>query len=213
MSNLLKKPDYLPSGEIVAENVSAEDYLAHYTGTEIHYEWVEGFVIQMSPNTEEHLLLIDYLYDILRAYLWLNPIGKVRREFAMKLVKSFREPDIFLVLNSNPNSLTRTIMLGAPDICIEVVSDESSNRDYKDKLAEYEQLGVYEYWIIDSLNRRATFYRLHESSYVSVSSNAEQIYQTPLLPKLKFHIETFWQAELPDYYAVGEMVKAMWMED
>ena len=38
---------------------------------------------------------------------------------------------------------------GAPDLIIEVISDDSVGRDRAEKFEEYEEAGVREYWIID----------------------------------------------------------------
>jgi Uma2 family endonuclease len=209
MKHLLKK---LPSGEIVAEGVTAEEYFAHYTGSEIRYEWVEGYVIQMAPNHEEHDFLVNYFQYLLETYLSLHPIGQLRREFTVKFPQSFREPDLFIVLNNNPNLLTKTMMQGAPDICIEMVSKESSERDYHDKRTEYEVLGVREYWIIDYLTQSAAFYQLGEQG-IFVQIEIDTTYSSPLLPKLKIHIPTLWQTKLPNIVEIVETVKTMLAEE
>ena len=51
-------------------------------------------------------------------------------------------------------------MLGAADLCVEVVSPESVTRDCREKLTEYEQAGVREYWLIDPFRTQARFHRL-----------------------------------------------------
>ncbi|MBN1564899.1 MAG: hypothetical protein JXA10_13715 [Anaerolineae bacterium] len=34
-------------------------------------------------------------------------------------------------------------------------------------------------------------------------------YHTPKLPRLAIHVPTFWQDDLPDFFAVGQAVKTM----
>jgi hypothetical protein len=54
------------------------------------------------------------------------------------------------------------------------------------------------------------FYRLQpERHYAQIMPDSEGYYQTPLLPKLKIHIPTLYQAELPNMFEVIESVKAM----
>jgi Uma2 family endonuclease len=201
----------LPAGEIVAVGVSADEYLARYA--EHRYEWVKGAVIKMSPESLRHALIIKYLLRLLDAYFSLNPIGTVLDDpFVMRLeaAESYREPDLQVILNTNPGQLTDTAMIGPADICIEVVSPESGPRDYGDKFIEYEKASVKEYWIVDPLRRRCDFNRLAESGvYAACTPDDQGFYRTPLLPRLALHVPTLWQAELPDFFAIGQAVQAM----
>jgi Uma2 family endonuclease len=207
----LPVPATLPAGQIIATGVSAEDYLAQYAAT--FHEWVEGVVIKMTPESLRHALLIKYVQNLLDAYFSLKPIGQsLTAPFVMRLAAagSFREPDVQVILDGNPGELSDTAMIGPADICVEVVSPESATRDYGDKLIEYEQAGVREYWIIDPLRERAQFNRLDDSgTYASVQPDESGHYRTPLLPKLVLHVPTLWQDDLPDYFAIGRAVQAM----
>jgi Uma2 family endonuclease len=201
----------LPAGEIVAIGVSAEEYLARYA--EHHYEWVKGAVIKMSPVSEQHDLLTAYFRQLLDAYFAVNKVGRVRSApFVMRLdaTEAYREPDLQVILNTNPGQLTDTAMIGPADICIEVVSPESGPRDYGDNFIEYEKAGVKEYWIVDPLRRRCDFNRLAESGvYAALDPDDQGFYRTPLLPHLALHVPTLWQEELPDFFAIGQAVQAM----
>jgi Uma2 family endonuclease len=164
-----------------------------------------------------HQWIIDFLTDLLRAYFALRPIGQMLSDkFLMRLDKarSGREPDIMVILNDNPNKLTETMLLGAADICIEVVSPTSVARDYDEKYQEYETAGVSEYWILDYRRQVADFHRLNaEGKYERVMPTDDKTYTTPLLPDLKLHVPTLWEDTLPDFYAVGDMVRQMLREN
>jgi Uma2 family endonuclease len=200
-----------PAGEVVAAQVSAEEYMERYAAD--HYEWVKGVVIKMTPVSLKHDSLRHYLRQLLDAYFSLNPIGVVIGEpFVMRLetTDSYREPDLQVLLNTNPSKLTDTALLGPADICIEVVSPESVARDYGEKFEEYEKGGVGEYWIIDPAREVCHFYRLQESKLYTVCSPDEQgFYRTPRLPHLVLHIPTLWQEKLPDFFAIGQAVQEM----
>jgi Uma2 family endonuclease len=201
----------IPAEEIVATGVSAEDYLARYAET--FHEWVEGVVVKMSPVTLQHDLLTNYLRQWLNAYFALNPMGRVVGEpFVMRLdaIGRIREPDLQIILQGNPGQLTSTAMIGPADICIEVISPESVERDYGQKFSEYERAGVREYWIIDPLRQRADFNRLNESGiYTVIAPDDTDHYHTPLLPRLALHVPTLWVEPLPDIFAIGRAVQAM----
>jgi Uma2 family endonuclease len=197
---------------ILARDVSEAEYLKRYA--EHHAEWVEGFVIRMAPVTEDHDESTLYIVNLFQVYLELHPIAVMRREpFVMRAQadrQRFREPDLLLVLNEHLDRLTRTALLGAADLCVEIVSEGSVNTDYVVKFEEYERAGVQEYWIIDTMRRVALFYRLGEDGrYILQDIDAFGDYTTPMLPKLRIHVQTLWQSPPPGIFAVMDAVKAM----
>ena len=198
-------------GEIVATNVSLEDYMETYAGQ--HCEWIEGVVIKM-PGSLSHNKLIYYLYLFFRTYFDLRPIGQViGQPFVMRLPafpNRRREPDLMIVLKTNPHELKDTYLDGAADICIEIVSEESIERDHGDKFREYEIGGVPEYWIIDPLHDEARFYRLNgQGRYERQSEGADGDYRTPALPGLALHVPTFWQNELPGPTETAQQISTL----
>lgn len=202
--------DLLPSGEIVTEGVSAEDFSNNYEG---HYEWVQGYVIKMSPVSLVHDRLVEYIRTLLKAYFSLQKIGTVVGDpFTMRLdeIKSQRQPDLQIILEANAGNLTDKAMVGAADICVEVVSEGSTKADYGEKLIEYEAGGVREYWIVDPRRKAAYFHRLNaDGIYNPELTNNDGEYSTPLLPGLRLHVSTLWQDELPDFFAIGQAVQDM----
>jgi Uma2 family endonuclease len=207
----VKVPDAI-LGNVVASNVSVEEYMQTYA--ENFCEYVEGLVIQMSPVTSKHDHLTYYLRQLFETYLEIRPIGQVRSApFVMRLPKfpkRRREPDVFVVLNSNPHELTETYMDGPADICIEVVSDDSTKRDYGEKFMEYEKGGVKEYWLLDPLREESIFRRLGEDGlYHPQSLDELGYYRTPLLPGFALHVPTLWQEKLPGPSATVEAIQEM----
>ena len=183
---------------IVVTGVSGDDYMAHYAHD--FYEWVRGTLIKMSPVTKRHNQITRYLDFLLDTYFSLRPIGEVMTApFVMRVdaTESRREPDLQIILKDNPGELTDTAMIGAADICIEVVSAESAERDHSTKLVEYEKGGVREYWIIDPAQNESRFLRLVDGRYVDVAVDDQENYRTPLLPDFGLHVPTLWQETLP----------------
>lgn len=201
-----------PHGQIVALNVDADVYLEKYEG---HYEWVRGYVIEMSPVTEDHLALTDYIGRLLDAYLVLQPIGVTRKDpFVMRLptIPALRQPDLQVILGDNQQHLTPTAMNGPADICIEIVSVSSAAVDYDEKFSEYERGGVQEYWIIDPLQQTAQFYHTDAAGqFEPVATDGAGIYRTPRLPAFQLDTRRLWERPLPHYFAVGAIVQA-WFE-
>lgn len=197
---------------IVATNVSLEDYMEHYAA---HFcEWVEGVVIKMSPASMKHQQIMMYVYLLISAFFEIRPIGKlITQPFVMRLPafpKRRREPDMFVVLKTNPHELKETYMDGPADLCIEIVSLDSVKRDHGEKFEEYQIGGVPEYWIIDPLRDESRFYRLNEKGiYIRQQEDANGNYRTPTLPGLVLHVPTLWQETLPGPAATAAAVKEM----
>lgn len=209
--DMITVPKKYLSDNVVAVNVSEDDYLAGYG--EGRHEWIEGVVIQMSPASDRHQELSHYFLDLFRSYFSLNQIGRVRSEpFTMKTLNAYRQPDLQVILNDNPN-FTNTGMIGSADICLEIVSQESIERDYGTKFQEYQAAGVREYWIIDPLRNDARFFQLvEENLYAPIPFNENNIYQTPLLPNLKINVSTLWQEDLPNIIVIVDTVKSMFSD-
>ncbi|MEO0564953.1 MAG: Uma2 family endonuclease, partial [Chloroflexota bacterium] len=131
--------------------------------------------------------------------------------FVMRLetTSTRREPDVMVILNDNPYELKETLLEGPADICIEVVSPESTARDHGEKFDEYEKGGVLEYWIIDPMRKQARFNRLSENQVYELIEIGNSIYSTPLLPDLEIHVDVFWQDKLPNYMEVAAALQSM----
>lgn len=200
-----------PAGQIVVSGVSEEDFMELYA--ELHCEWVEGHLIKMSPVSEPHDDIVYYVRNLVSAYFALKPLGRIRGEpFVMRLegMRVGREPDLQIILGDNQANIQHTRMNGPADICIEVVSPGSIETDYGDKFKEYQEGGVKEYWLLDPMRSEATFYRLNDKGvYQRVDVNEDGYYRTPLLPRFALHVETLWEAQLPDIIAAVEAVRRM----
>lgn len=205
----VRLPRRFPAGEIIGVNISAETFIAEYAAD--FCEWVEGVVIQMAPVTEAHDWLTAFFRQWLDAYFALHPIGQVRQApFVLRLESRSvsREPDLQIVLHGNAGQLTPTAMIGAADICLEIVSEESRARDYGDKFKDYEAAGVREYWIIDPLQQEASFYRLNTAGrYARQTLDGQGQYITPLLPRFALPVALLWRDPKPDILAIVDIVR------
>jgi Uma2 family endonuclease len=71
-----------------------------------------------------------------------------------------------------------------PTIVVEFVSAGKVNqeRDYLAKRAEYREIGVREYWVIDRFRRTLTIFRFGGDSDQELVISEKENYETPLLP-------------------------------
>ena len=98
-------------------------------------EWVDGKVILMSPPSDRHQDLADFLTALMRYFAEEYSLGKVRSAaFQMKLESSGREPDVLFVAKENLDRIKKNRLAGPADITVEIISPESRKRDRQTKL-------------------------------------------------------------------------------
>ena len=201
----------IPSGEILATDVSFEEYLTQFDGQSV--EWVNGVIIQMSPVSIDHIALVRFLISLFDNLLTLTRSGEVFFEpMAMRPLPNLpsRSPDIQVVLNQNMHIVKQNLVDGPADLVIEVVSPESHRRDRVEKFAEYEKGGIPEYWILDPIRRETLFYvRNADGIYEPVEPDENGIYRGHVLPQLRLSAAIFWQIPLPRGPEITKLVEAM----
>jgi Uma2 family endonuclease len=195
--------------------MSAQEYWDHYAHD--FYEWRNGEASKLPVVTQDHQEAWIFIRTLIDAYFIIRPVGTtIMSPFLMHLVatESFWEPDIQVILKTNPIQLTACEMPGPADIVVEIVTLDSIERDYGTKFVEYEKGGVKEYWLIDPLRRIAHFFRLNiEGLYQLFTPDIDGHYETPALPGLKIHVPTLWNKPLPHIVQTMDMVKAMLVDE
>ena len=144
--------------------VSFEGFLG-WCDEDTRAEWVQGEVCVMSPVSDRHQDICDFLTAVVRIFAEVKGLGWVRSApFVMRLGEgvSGREPDLMFVASAHLGRLRETYLDGPVDLVVEVVSGESIGRDRGEKFVEYEQAGLLEYWLIDPIRRQGEFYRIGE---------------------------------------------------
>lgn len=71
-----------------------------------------------------------------------------------------RRPDLLYFSNDRLHLVGDKALLGAPDLCIEILSPSSQEMDRQDKFALYEKRRVAHYWIVDPAARTIEAYSL-----------------------------------------------------
>ena len=76
----------------------------------------------------------------------------------------YREPDLVFVLAEHAHLEGEAYFSGA-DLVVEVVSPDDPDRDLVDKRADYAEIGIAEYWIVNPLDETVTVLRLDGKQY------------------------------------------------
>lgn len=172
-----------------------EDYLA--MAPESKCDLIDGNYIHHSPASYKHNRLRGFFESVIRFFVEKNNLGEVISEnFPVKLNESnWREPDLAIISKERLKDLKDTIFIGIPNFVIEIISENSRYRDEVRKRAEYERLGVDEYWIIDPNSfEHSTFLRKSGDRFEAIQFLDDKIEST-IITGLFFKIEWIWSGE------------------
>jgi Uma2 family endonuclease len=179
-----------------------DEFLRAYDG--VHAEWVDGTVVPMTPVTPRHQRVANFLTLLFQVYCEERDAGSVlSAPVQMKLARSAREPDVMVLLPEHAARITEAYVDGPADLVVEVVSPESRTRDRVEKLREYEQAGVREYWLIDPARQQADVYRLSDGGrFEAVPLGTPPRLASEVLPGVVIEAAWLWAEPLPKLSAV-----------
>jgi Uma2 family endonuclease len=143
--------------KVALKKLTFEEFLEQYPDGCGIYELVDGEIVQVeatrahkniarylvkSFDQEIDRLELDYIVDKDVVFRTRTPQGR----------EQGRNPDVSVVSASlwNSNVLAYGALTEPIQLAVEVVSTNWED-DYVDKLGEYQQLGICEYWIVDYL--------------------------------------------------------------
>lgn len=144
---------------------TTEQYLTLTDHTPCLVEFTDGVIEVLPMPTDKHQSIIAFLFLALRAYML--PIGGKVLFAALRLQVrpgAFREPDLLLVRDAYDPRRQNRFWLGA-DLVVEVVSEDDPERDTIDKVIDYAQAGVPEYWIVNPIDESITVLSLIDAAY------------------------------------------------
>jgi Uma2 family endonuclease len=157
-----------------------------------HYELIDG-VVTMSPSpSADHQRASQEIFLQLAGFVRERNLGEVFYEIDVHFGKSpegrdiVYRPDVICFLGDASREFGGRLRI-IPDITVEVVSDESSNRDMETKRLDYERFGVREYWLIDPIEERVTFCRLLSGKFVEATAGASH-FESAVLPGFRLDL-------------------------
>jgi Uma2 family endonuclease len=154
------------------------------------YELIHGLLVVTPPPLEEERDANDELGYWLRSYRESHPQGKsldltlpeqnVRTKFQNRRCDRV----IWAGLARRPRTRGPAARRDVPTIVVEFPSSRAADRrrDYEEKKAEYRDIGVREYWIIDRFRRLLTVYHRRGTRWAKRVIPEAETYRTPLLP-------------------------------
>ena len=206
------KENILTPPPMTSKQMSYEEFL-RWADEDTHAEWVNGEVIEFMPAKPIHQSISYFLVHLLGYFNDLFRLGQIRfapMEMRLRGGRSSREPDILFIKQANLHRLNENRLEGPADLVIEIVSDDSVTRDRRDKLKEYQEAGITEYWIIDPRpgKLRADFYRLNEArQYELFGLDEDERVESQVLPGFWLRPQWLWQSDtLNPMQIFGEII-------
>lgn len=131
---------------------SEEDYLALTDSTNRLIEFTDGRLEFLEMPTEIHQFILLFLMDRLRQYVEPSDLGTVMFSGLRVRIRpnKIREPDLAFIAKKNYERRSNRYWSGA-DLVMEIVSSGSASRerDHRQKVIDYLEAGIPEYWIVD----------------------------------------------------------------
>jgi len=142
-----------------------QQYLRLTEQTNHLIEFTDGSIEVLPMPTSRHQTILLLLYE--RFKTAVQPTGGKVLVAPLRLrlrPGKFREPDILLLRSAGDPRYQDAFWLGA-DLVIEVVSPDRPERDTEEKVRDYAEAGIPEYWIVNPLDETVTVLTLEEQAY------------------------------------------------
>ncbi|BAU13179.1 hypothetical protein LEP3755_37180 [Leptolyngbya sp. NIES-3755] len=184
---------------------SFEEYLVYDDNCDRQYELIHGELVELPPGSEPNDWIALNLRDELISLINRRLVRLGKCEIQVPVLQSDdaanRYPDLVVLreehLELTQKRLTITIEMPPPRMVAEVLSPGKTNRgrDLINKRAQYEAIGILEYWLIDPLNRTITVLKLELGRYIEfgIFRGQSQII-SPEFPNLQLTAEAVFQA-------------------
>ena len=180
------------------EKISFAEYLNYSDRADKCYELVDGeLLLLMTPASFLHSDIIDFIADLLKTVVRENKLDlKVKTgDVGIRTgIASSRIPDISVIDGQTWKSYGRkksAVVEGGLLLAVEVVSPgaEQISRDYTDKVVEYQDTGIPEYWIVDPIEQKVTILVLGGEGYSKTVFTEDDILKSAIFPELKVTVQ------------------------
>ena len=168
------------------------EYLNYEDGTDNLYELADGELLLVNPPTKRHFKISHFLVKLFEEEISRQGLDiEVFRGIGVRTgLTSSRIPDVSVVegevwrnLPDNVSAVLQVPLL----LAVEIVSPgaEQILRDYTEKVREYQEIGISEYWIVDPMAQKITIMILDQESYRQTVYQSDELLFSHLFPQLK----------------------------
>jgi Uma2 family endonuclease len=159
------------------------------------YEIIDGVIYMTpAPNTG-HQSANNLFAFYLTMHVQMKSKGRVFAapydvELAPDVVV---QPDVIVVLQANLAIITKSRIIGAPDLLVEIASPGTAGHDRRRKQDAYARAGVREYWIADPRAQTVELLTLQQGVYHSRNVfQGGALLPSQVVPELPVKVEQFF---------------------
>jgi len=147
------------------------------------YEIVGGVRFMTPSPFERHQRASGNLVFLLMSFLEERDLGVVyhARLDVVLSDDTVLVPDIVFVSKARVSIIQERGLFAAPDLVVEILSDETESRDRGLKLRAYAEHGVREYWILDPAHRSVEIFVLDGRDLVKSSEHSAGKISSPIV--------------------------------
>ncbi|MBD1919009.1 MULTISPECIES: Uma2 family endonuclease [Cyanophyceae] len=183
---------------------SFEEYLAYDDGTEHFYELFNGELIEVPPESGQNVQIANRLLLTFALLLGIDRVRGHGLELEVRGEPKNRYPDLTVIQPEHIQLLAKRntirLTLPPPALVVEVVSpgELQWERDYVAKRAQYEDLGISEYWIINPQDRTVLLLAQQGQGFAPIGTFAgEQRIESAQFTDRTLTAAQLFAAELP----------------
>lgn len=182
----------------VKQRLTAQEYVETYPETTQPMELINGEVIVSPTPFDLHMDIVSNIFALLVVHVNSNKLGKVKTAPSdIHMGGHVVQPDVFFISKENTRCKREAdgYLHGAPDLCIEVLSDSTAKRDRHDKPSIYAANGVREYWIVEPEARFIELYTLANETFTLKGTYEEgETFTSTVLPGLAVKVSDISEA-------------------
>jgi Uma2 family endonuclease len=179
------------------KHISVQEYLDNYPETMQPMELIDGEVIVSPAPIDYHSAVSANVMWILMTYVRVKQLGQVRSAPTdVHLGGHVLQPDVLFIHNDNIACRVEVdgYLHGAPDLCVEIISPSTEQRDRDRKAKIYAEYGVREYWLVEPKTKIIEVYKLEAGVFVLTGSYKEgESFASHALPDLTLNATAFFE--------------------
>ncbi len=167
-----------------------EDYLK--TPEDERYELIEGELLMTPSPITRHQRISRKIEFILEKFVTKNDRGEVfDAPYDVYLDdENVVQPDILFISKERLNIIGEKNIQGAPDLVIEIISENTAYRDFVQKKRLYARFGVREYWVVIPGEEMVEIYILKDNTYTLYKTySKDDTLESPNLKDLRVELK------------------------
>ena len=195
MAHIAQKTKPLKTNAASSRLVTFEEFY-EIAEENVIYNLLDGRVIREPPPITKHGLMVSWLMGMVGMYVELFKLGEILGATVAVKFSQYQasEPDLLFISKNRGHIVNDRYVDGPPDLCVEVISENSRKRDRGRKFVLYADHGVKEYWIVDPLLNSVEFFENIEGEWKGILPDEKGRLNSRVLPG--FWLDPRWFREL-----------------